>query len=81
MNKQMIFVPVKLQGGDDWPDRWTSECKTYNIASYTFKSDRGEPARPVPEYFVGYRRIDGKRMTDDLSTKQSVMNVLEELRQ
>ena len=81
MDKQLSFIPAKLQGGDDWPGRWTDESNTYNIARYVFKSNRGEPARPVPEYFVGYRRIDGKRMTDDQPTMDKVIRLLEELSQ
>ena len=46
----LVFNKVKL-----WSGRWVSECKTYSIMRYEYRSVRGEPARPVPTHYRAYR--------------------------
>ena len=52
----LVFNKAKLpSSGDDWEGRWVSECKTYTIMRFKYRSTRGEPARPVPTYYRAYK--------------------------
>ncbi len=56
----MNFNHPTMANGEANLHRWESECGRYAISVYAFK--KGEAC---DAYYVGYRRHDGKCLTDD----------------
>lgn len=70
--KPLIFKPVLLKSGKVWPNQWVSECGTYSMACYSYL--HGLQVKP---YYMGYRKLDGKRLTSEKGmTEKEVIAVL-----
>lgn len=49
------------------PTRWESIDGNYSIVKYRFKQDKtGRAYQCEHPYWVGYRKSDGNRLTDDM---------------
>ena len=74
----IVFNNAKLVTGGDWDGRWESECGTYSIMRFEYRSERGLPARPVPTYYKAYKNsmsyLEGGSLND-------VVNRVNELEQ